>query len=291
VNTVTNVGSGINKEVGMHISERITSMILKKLEQGVIPWHQPWSYDSWPRNPFTQNHYRGINIFILLLAMYPKPFWMTFGQIDRLGGHVKANEKGMPIVYWKLFEIKKKDEDEQYIPLMKYYTVFNIEQCSGIDSSMFEKKEIDFIPLQQCEKVVKNMPQKPIIKHNGGRAYYNCKNDIINLPPANTFRSNELYYSTLFHELIHSTGHARRLNRKSITEAVEFGSTNYSKEELIAEMGSSFLCAHCQIENQTIDNSTAYISNWIEQFKDKKLMIITAAAQAQKAYEYIVKAS
>jgi len=272
----------------MQICERITNMVIEKLEQGVVPWHKPWSYDMWPRNPFTKNRYSGINVFLLLLAGFDKPFWMTYYQIHQLGGNVKANEQGYPIVYWKLFEIKNQEGDEKFIPLLKQYTVFNIEQSTEINHSMFEATKGKVNTIDECEKVINQMPKKPKVEDCSSRAYYNTNLDVIFLPPAHLFESTEAYYSTFFHELVHSSGHLSRLNRKSITEAVKFGTSNYSREELIAEIGASFLCAHCSIEDATVDNSIAYISNWTKRLREKKMMIITAAAQAQKAYEYVV---
>jgi len=132
------------------------------------------------------------------------------------------------------------------------------------------------------------MPNKPEIRHGKAEAYYKPALDLINMPRKTLFESDEEYYSVLFHELNHSTGHTSRLNRKSFAEVTPFGSEDYSKEELIAEMGAAYLCAHCNIDNKVINNSTAYIQNWLSELRNDKRLIITTAAAAQKSADYIL---
>ena len=144
-------------------------------------------------------------------------------------------------------------------------------------------------PIENCERVAEEMPNPPRILHNGERACYIPSSDTIKMPPEKAFETSEFYYNTLFHELTHSTGHESRLERQGITEAQIFGSRNYSKEELIAEMGAAFLCGHTGIENRVIDNSASYIEGWLSSLKKDNRFVIQAAAQAQKAADYILE--
>jgi antirestriction protein ArdC len=132
------------------------------------------------------------------------------------------------------------------------------------------------------------MPNAPMIEHNEPRAYYQPPEDRVNMPKSNLFQSNEEYYSTLFHELAHSTGHKSRLDRDEISKVNLFGSHDYSKEELVAEMGSAFLCGHCSIEPSVIENQAAYIQNWLRKLHSNKKWLVYAAAKAQKAADFIL---
>src|SRR5207302_4000497 len=142
-------------------------------------------------------------------------------------------------------------------PLLRYYTVFNVEQCEGVACPAVETRRL-FEPLPQCEKTVREMPNSPRIEQGRTHAFYRPSTDTVTVPQAEQFESRELYYSTLFHELTHSTGHPARLARKGITDAILFGSHEYSREELIAEMGAAFLCGHCGIDAATLAESSSY---------------------------------
>lgn len=283
----------------MRVEDIITARIMEKLESGTVPWHRPWSGGEMPKNLITKKEYRGINIFILSCSGYSSPFFASFKQVQELGGNVKKGEKGFPVVFWKWLSYAKKNENdetqEHSFPFLRYYTVFNIEQTEGIDESKIPslvKKYNDLEKIEQCEIVVSNMPQRPAIGHGEARAYYMPLSDSVNMPKMETFDSSEEYYSTLFHELTHSTGHESRLNRKGVGGSEGswsvFGSAPYAKEELVAEMGAAFLCGYCQIENKTIDNSAAYIHNWLQKLKNDSKLVIMAAAQAQKAVDFIM---
>ena len=199
----------------------------------------------------------------------------------------KEYYKYTPVIYWNWLEVTDKEGEEKKIPFMRYYKLYNLEQCEGIRRPQTEAKPNNFTPIQQCENIVVAMPKQPQIKNGVPRAFYDPVNDRINLPGKELFVGPEEYYCTLFHEMVHSTGHGSRLKRKTLTEATYFGSTNYSKEELIAEMGAAFLCGHSGIDNVIIDNSSAYISGWLRKLKDDTRLVILAAAQAQKAVDYV----
>ena len=228
-------------------------------------------------------------MFLLNTARYASPFWLTFKQVQSLGGHIKKGEKAFPVVFWKLLK-EEADGEAKRIPFLRYHSVFNAAQCEGVAVPAIQPAESDsrFQPIEKCEQVVAAMPKPPSIHHHGLRACYSPSLDEITMPEAGLFESDERYYNTLFHELTHATGHASRLNRKEITEPDRFGSDPYSREELVAEMGSAFLCGHCQIENKTIDQSASYIQCWLERLKEDRRLVVHAGAQAQKACDFIL---
>lgn len=277
----------------------ITDRIIEMLEQGVVPWHRPWSKVADPKNLNSGKSYRGINTFMLSAASatygHTSPYWITFKQAKDRGGNIRKGEKGMPIIFYKLLEFDKSDEDNSdddqelnKIPMIRYSTVFNVEQCDGIDYPTPEILNQDFDPIQACEEIVQTMPRPPTILHGGARAVYSPAKDRITLPPKNLFEKPEEYYCTLFHELVHSTGHETRLKRHEIQKPSSFGTSAYAREELVAEMGAAFLCSKAWIDSQVIENSASYINGWIKRLKQDQKLLISAASQAQKAADYIV---
>jgi antirestriction protein ArdC len=271
----------------MSTYDRITTQILQTLMRGVVPWHQPWTAGI-PRNLVSRQPYRGINVWLTASAGFASPYWLTFNQAKGLGGSIQKGAKGTPVVFWKWCDVESNAEETnpRRVPLVRAYTVFNAEQTTGIempgDSDM-----PTFQPIECCEVLVASMPQRPSILHGEARAYYRPLIDAIHMPHPAWFDGAEAYYSTLFHELTHSTGHVSRLNRSTLTDLCPFGSTNYSKEELVAEMGAAFLCGVCGIENRTVDNSAAYIASWLRVLNDDRQIVTLAAAQAQRAADYI----
>lgn len=268
----------------------VTDRIIRLLESGTIPWQKPWKGGGqWPQNLVSRKTYRGINLFLLNAAGYASPFWLTFKQVQSLGGTIKKGERSFPVVFWKILE-ELEDGEIRKIPFLRYHGVFNVAQCEGIKTPELPNVGGKFEPIERCEQVVREMPHPPTIKHNGGRACYSPLLDEISMPEAKLFESEARYYSTLFHELTHSTGHLSRLNRKEVNDPIRFGSDPYSREELVAEMGAAFLCGHCEIENSTLNQAASYIQNWLEQLKNDRKLVIHAAAQAQKACDFILGA-
>lgn len=275
----------------------ITDRIVAALEAGTVPWHKPWKgADFMPKNLVSKKAYRGVNVFMLALAPFNSHWWLTFNQAKKLGGSVRKGEKGTPVVFWKWFPKKDENGDEipgKRVPFLRYYTVFNLDQCEGIDAAKVPttaEVENDFEPIEACEAIVAAYENAPKVTHSkrDARAYYVPSTDRINMPLRSSFDSAESYYATLFHELGHSTGHESRLGREGITDPVMFGSHKYSKEELVAEMTSAFLCGTAGIEDATIDNSAAYIDGWLKQLKSDPKLVVIAAAQGQKAADLIV---
>jgi antirestriction protein ArdC len=275
------------------VHEIITEKIVAKLEEGTIPWRKPWDASAdWPCNLISKKPYRGINPLLLGMESRSTQYWLTFNQAKKIGASVRKGEHSTVIIFWTWLEPKsaKTEEEKQAgkIPMLRYYRVFNADQCENIPDKYIPAPEArpDIPTIERCENLVAAVPNPPAIDHTGGnRAYYRPSTDTISLPERNQFHTPEAYYATLFHELTHSTGAETRLNRKDFGTAF-FGDEAYSKEELVAEMGAAFLCAETGIEQPIIDNSAAYIASWLKALKNDKRLVVTAAAQAQKAYDY-----
>jgi len=276
------------------VFEIVTNRIIDQLEQGVIPWRKPWKNSRPPCNLLSGKPYRGINALVCFLTTFKEgfssPFWLTFKQAKRLGGSVKKGEKGTPIVFWKWINGTDKDTGrEKTFPCVRYYTAFNLDQCENIpESKIPQDKGLDFKPIEQAEKLVSEWLGKPEIRHSGNMACYSPALDFINLPDPNRFKSVEGYYSTLFHELTHSTGHPNRLGRFEQNAVNGFGSDSYSKEELIAEIGAALLCMQCGIDSADLhQNQAAYVQNWLRALKDDRRLLVNAGQAAQKAVDLI----
>ncbi len=268
----------------------VTDQVLRLLESGTVPWHQPWSGGGAPRNLASGKAYRGINPFLLASTGFASPYWLSYKQAQARGGNVRKGEKSTLVVFWKLWDRESTDASGETstkrLPILRYYRVFNAEQCDGINAPALEA--IDFEPIARCESVVAAMPKPPTLTHGEPRAYYRPLTDTVNMPDRERFNSPPEYYSTLFHELTHATGHVSRLGRKGIEDIQPFGSSDYSREELVAEMGAAFLCGHCSIESATLDNSAAYINGWLRQLRNDPMLVVQAAGLAQRAADCIL---
>jgi len=275
----------------MNVYEIITERITKQLENHNIPWRRTWSSAGFPRNYLSNKEYRGINLWLLHCNAFSSPYWLTWKQLKRLGGHVRQGESASPVVFWKPWQVKETKGGEtkvKDVPILRYYTVYNADQILGIDFPCLAEKEFPFTPLEAGEKVLSEMPDKPVMRE-GNNACYIPSKDAVYLPRKERFELPQHFYSTAFHELVHSTGSEDRLKRKGIEQVHGFGTHEYSKEELVAEFGASYLCGHCGIEiNETFNNSVAYIKGWISKLKNNPRWLIFAASQAQKAADYIL---
>ncbi len=267
----------------------ITDRLLALLDQGTVPWQQPWDPTTGvPRNLFSQRPYRGINIWLLTAMGDASPFWATFHQVKTAGGTVRKGERGVPVVFWKVYttEDQETGEEEQRF-VLKYFTVFNAAQLEGVAVPEILMTPHRFTPIARCAQLVDTMPHRPAIMRGHQRAFYTPATDTLHMPAPPCFASPEAYYATLFHELVHAVGHPSRLNRTTLTELCLFGSPTYAKEELVAEMGAAYLCGVCGIANVTLDNSAAYLQSWMQVLRNEPTLLVHAAAQAQKAVEYI----
>jgi antirestriction protein ArdC len=275
----------------------IADRIIEALDKGQVPWRKPWSLKPGMHpQSLTGRPYWGINALVLGLSPYSDPRWLTYRKAIKLGGHVRRGQKSTPVVLWKPFEREVESDDGKTEVktywLLRYYSVFNVEQCDGLSfhggRTAIETPE-PFDPIAAAESIVANMPNKPPVSHDGGdRAYYVPALDTVHLPPRTAFDGAGEYYSTVFHELGHATGHKSRLDRHGMeTGIAPFGSPLYSKEELAAEFAAAFLCNEAGIEN-TIENSAAYVQGWAKKLRTDKRLVVTAASQGQRAADYVL---
>lgn len=283
----------------------ITERILDLLKAGTVPWHKPWRTTCYGGqcgaafNLKSKKPYRGMNVFILAASGFASPWWVTLKQANELGGKVRKGERSTQVIFWKFIDAEKIVDGVRVasrIPLLRYYNVFNVEQCEGLESKIPQADKpavepTEFQAIEAAEEVVENMPFAPLVTHGGNRACYSPSLDVVNMPPREAFDGSEHYYSVLFHELGHSTGHESRLNRKGVSgsngEWSPMGSPTYAKEELVAEMTAAFLCGECGIEG-TYDSSASYIAHWRKHLSDDPTMVVHAASAAQKAADFIL---
>ena len=277
--------------------QTVTDKIVAMLEAGVVPWRSPilgQSRAGHPKNLASGKRYRGMNTFLLAFTSYAKgygsSYWLTFNQAKERGGSVRKGEKSSMVVFFKQFETKdRKTGEPKNVPLLRYYNVFNVEQTEGVpapDAVPFEP--INFTPIEAAEKIASGYANGPSVQHAGQQAFYRPSVDTVTMPEPSRFASSGEYYGTLFHELSHSTGHSSRLDRRLDTTPMAFGSTDYGKEELIAEMSAAFLCGHAGIHPTTIDNQAAYIAGWLKKLKDDKRLVMAAAGAAQRSCDCIL---
>lgn len=277
----------------------ITQRMIDILEKGVVPWRSPIiRHDlGWPRNFNTERPYRGVNVFFLATTShfmgYDSACWLTFRQAQAAGGCIRKGEKATMVVFFKPYEVTDRVSGEKKtVPLLRYFNVFNLSQCEGIAAPDAPPlNPVEFKPIEEAEKIVAGYADAPSIHHGGSRAFYRPTVDEVHLPSPDRFRSREEYYATLFHELAHSTGHSKRLDRGLDKELVPFGSPDYSKEELVAEMAAAFLCGHAGIQPIVIENQAAYLSGWLGKLKKDPKLLISAASAAQRADEWIRRPS
>lgn len=275
--------------------EIITDRIIETLNSGIIPWRKEWKDSgrngggALPYNLTSGKAYRGINVLTLMCASYQTNGWCTYKQAQSLGYQVRKGEKSAPVVYWNFPDKKQKGEGRA--PWMRVYSVFNVSQLDGVPSDLpFDGEAFDGIA--SADKVAAGYmasASHPTLAHGGSSAYFAPSRDLVQMPPQLAFTSPETYYSTLFHEFVHSTGIKARLDREELQGIQRFGDCDYSKEELTAEFGAAFLCGEAGISNEPLlTNSAAYIQNWVSKLENDKTMVVQAAQRAQKAADYIL---
>ena len=275
------------------IYQQVTDSIIAVLEEGTKPWVKPWQAGI-VRRPLRHNGvaYTGINILMLWLKAekggYKAPYWMTYAQAAELGGQVRKGEKGAMVVYANTLSVTEENADgeteETHIPYMKSYNVFNVEQIDGLPERYYALQENITEPKERL-KYADEFFQKTgaVIRQGGNRAYFTPSGDYIQMPDFDAFNSPEGYAGTLAHELTHWTGHNTRLDRLT---ASKFGSEDYAKEELVAELGAAFLCADLGIIPM-LENHASYLQSWLKVLKKDKRAIFRASSQAQKAVEHL----
>lgn len=282
--------------MGVDVYQIVTDKIVDLLEQGTVPWRVPYRGGSGghPKNLKSSRPYRGVNVFLLAVEAWAKgyesAYWLTFKQAREKGGAVRKGEKSALVVFWKQLEVEDRETREPTkIPVLRYYRVFNVAQCEGVEAPDIAQYEpLNFTPIEAAQRIVEGYSDAPPIESGGTVPCYSPAQDVVRMPEPERFVSAEEYHGCLFHELAHSTGHSKRLHRGLDKEAAGFGSESYSKEELVAEMAAAYLCNHAGIGPATIDNTAAYLQGWLKKLRDDKRLIVHAAGAAQKAADWIL---
>lgn len=286
------------KDIYREVSDRI----LARLEAGELPpWTKPWKLSGgYPISLRSGKRYRGVNVLLLLMEGYDDPRWGTYRAIAEAGGQVRKGEKATRIVLWKPVKKNRGTEQEENYMLLRDYDVFNANQADGLPELPVEEVR-PFTPIETAEAIVRDyiwiegntggitnregQVLGPLVKHGFDRAAYSQSGDVVTMPDPEQFTSDEAYYTTYFHELVHSTGHEKRLKR---LEPALFGTDPYAREELTAEIGASFLSGVAEFESAGNDQSAAYLAGWIKRIKEEPKLIVQASAQAQKAVDLIL---
>lgn len=277
------------------VIEKATDKIIALMESGKLNWNKPWTAGAMPQNYISRKAYRGWNLFTTMFSDFQSPYYLTFKQVSNLGGSIKKGSKGTPIVFWSKINKetdktnKKGEKVIKSFLIARDYTVFNADQIEGIDFETIKLNSLGTV--EELEQLISEMQPEINIKHStSDRAFYTPTFDYIQMPLKGQFNSTAEYYSTLVHEVIHSTGHTSRLNRLSLNDG---GFDNkrhaYSYEELIAELGAAYLMAIYGISTEKSEkNTAAYLQGWIKTFKSDKQMLYKASSEAQKAVDFIL---
>jgi antirestriction protein ArdC len=285
------------------VYSRITDKIVADLEQGVRPWMKPWNAEHAAGKitrplRFNGMPYSGINVMMLWSDAMDKgfnaPIWMTFKQAQELGGHVNKGEHGSLVVYANTITKTEQNEDtgediERTIPFMKGYTVFNVEQIADLPPHYYASAQTPTLTAQERDEKLEAFfaATGADIRHGGNRAYYSNEGNYVQMPHFEFFKDKESYYATEAHEITHWTRHPTRLDRDLGRKT--WGDAGYAMEELVAELGSAYLCADLGITPEVRDDHSAYIASWLEALKNDKRAIFSAAAHAQRAADFLHK--
>lgn len=273
----------------LNVYEMVTERIIKQLEQGTIPWQKPWTgVRSGAFNRVSKKPYSLINQAILEKSGE----YATFHQWKNLGGHIKKGAKSEIVVFWKIIDVEEKNDkgeiEKKKLPLLRYYNVFHISQVEGVEP-LKEKLNTEIEPIEEADRIIKNYVDREHITFKeciSDKAFYRPMTVVV--PLKEQYKNINSFYQVAFHEITHSTGAQKRLDR-DIKELAPFGSEIYSKEELVAELGSAFLINHLGIETKgTFQNSASYIESWLQVLRNDNKFIVSASSKAEKAVNYIL---
>lgn len=271
------------------VYQAVTDSIIAELEKGAIPWVKPWSADSTAdRNVINNKPYQGINRMILgmssMIKGYDAPIWGSFQQFQQLGYNIKKGEKGTQIVFYKPVSTQKElangEVENNSYSVLKAYWIFNINQSDAPVTKLAPEDVKPFNTIMECENTISKSGAS--IQHGGDGAFFAPSLDKINLPNKTAFNSEENYYATAFHELVHWSGAKSRLDRDL---SGKYGNPAYAFEELIAEIGAAYLCADHRLQGEL--RHAGYIQSWLKACREDNKAIFKAAALAQKAADYI----
>lgn len=281
------------------ICQMITDRLTAEMEKGIIPWERPWTASGGAISHSTGKPYSLLNQFLLAVPGE----YLTFNQVKAEGGKVRKGEHSKFVVFWKQVAVDSETvcedgkPEKKLVPMLRYYNVFHIDQCEGIEPKYPAEERTVLDPIAEAEAVVSNYEAaesglRIVRTEESDEAYYSPALDKIVVPQLSQYQNQAEYYSTLFHEMTHSTGHTSRLSRFSGSAAnAAFGGEEYSKEELIAEIGAATLVSYCGIENRnSFRNSAAYLQAWLRALRNDPSMIVAAAGKAEKAVNYILGA-
>ena len=294
------------KKERLNVYQMVTDKVIEQMQKGIIPWHRPWTglslQDGGAINYVSRKPYSLLNQMLL----GKEGEWLSFKQVKQLGGNVKKGAKAGIVVFYGKYTYKKEVKpdgeevtkfEEHTIPILKYYNVFHISDCTGIESKVQEADELpenNLQPVERAEAVINGYVEREqgltfTNDKPSNRAFYRPSTDEVVVPMLSQYTEVEEYYSTAFHELTHSTMHVDRCNRKAENEMASFGSKNYSREELVAELGAAMLCTMTSLDSdKAFKNSVAYIQSWLKALKNDNKMIVWAASRAEKAARYIM---
>ena len=292
-----------------NVYQMVTDRIVAQLEKGLVPWRKPWTgvgvEEGGAINYVTRKPYSLINQMLL----GREGEYLTFNQVKERGGNIKKGAKSGVVVYFSNVTLRKREEktedgetktvkvkEERLVPILRYYNVFHIDDCEGIESKIKVEEQTGpkISPIESAEKVINDYVQreKSLTFRNNvptDKAYYSPGSDLVSVPMLSQYDIAEEYYSTTFHELTHSTMPESRCNRKAEQKLAAFGSEDYSREELVAEIGSAMLCSSVKIDcDKAFNNSVAYIQGWLRKLKNDNKMIVWASSRAEKAAKYIL---
>lgn len=271
----------------------VTDRILACLDSGVMPWVKPWKggysqpYNMFSMNPDKGNFYHGINTMLLWSTGYKDSRWLTFNQAAKAGIEIKEDQKknSYPVVFWRFLD--KKDKAGKVIgqiPVLRYFRVYNAEQCNNVPAAQLNETLVPSENYENCQALVDSFGI--IIEHGGGLAAYSLTQDKIMMPEAAYFKDAEGYWATLLHEIVHGTGHENRLGRKVDTQDKK----SYAFEELVAEIGSAFLCAHMNVERENLTaNHASYIASWKKILSEDPRAVMKASKLARAAADYVLQ--
>jgi antirestriction protein ArdC len=288
------------------VTAAVISILIERIEAGgVLPWTQPWTATGGGMNLDTMNFitkkpYNGINRWSTAALGFASPYFLTKKQAESLGGVLKDDEKKnyAPGVFWKKCSVRSTDSttgdetETSFMRPVKYFRLYNVEQIEGLEIPETEAEEVEEVGTAAegieaaFDKFFAGYKNPPKVYHRGNKATYNKIKDVVTMPKKDSFKSLKDYLATKLHELCHSTGHPTRLNRSTLTDFASFGDENYSKEELVAELGAALCCSHLGIEN-CVEQTASYLKGWLDAIRADPNMLLSAASQAERAVAHI----
>jgi len=262
------------------VYELINTKIVEQLENGIIPWKKSWINARWPQNLVSGSPYRGVNVLLLTSPCFSQNYFLSFQQLKELGGKVKKGAIPCPVLYWK-------DAENGGKAIPRYRSVYNVEQCEGIPKEKIKSVQKIIFSEKHCEEIIRNMPERPQFKDND-KASYSVVNDFVMMPQRAMYKRAESYFGLFFYQLVHSTGHPKRLNRKGFAENKDWNEKPDVTEKLIAEIGTGFIKTLVGMEEIKVKQNPITIERWLKALKKNNSLVIYAATQAQKAVDYIL---